>query len=54
MLTNQKNFQLVRYYWKVLKNRFLKGENETVTNCTRLKLLAEDGKKRLTEVAEME
>lgn len=43
-----------RNYWKVLKNRLKKEGNETVTNCNRLKLQAEDGKKRLTDVANME
>ena len=41
-------------YWKVLKHRLVKEGNETVTNCNRLKLLAEDGKKRLTDVADTE
>lgn len=35
-----------RTYWKVLKNRLKKEGNETVTNCNRLKLRAEDGKMR--------
>lgn len=39
-------------YWKVLKNRLKKEGNETVTNCNRLKLRAEDGKMRLTDVAD--
>lgn len=43
-----------RNYWKVLKHRLIKEGNETVTNCNRLKLLAEDGKKRLTDVADTE
>lgn len=43
-----------RNYWKVLKHRLVKEGNETVTNCNRLKLLAEDGKKRLTDVADTE
>lgn len=41
-------------YWKVLKHRLLKEGNETVTNCNQLKLLAEDGKMRLTDVADTE
>ena len=41
-------------YWKVLKNRMSKEGNETVTNCNRLKLPAEDGKMRLTDVADTE
>ncbi len=43
-----------RNYWKVLKNRLIKEGNETVTNCNRLKLLAADGKMRLTDVADTE
>lgn len=41
-------------YWKVLKNRLKKEGNETVTNCNRLKLLAADGKMRMTDVATAE
>ena len=40
-----------RTYWKVLKNKLLKEENETVTNCNQLKLPSADGKMRLTDVA---
>ncbi|MBQ4484963.1 MAG: hypothetical protein II934_08210 [Prevotella sp.] len=43
-----------RNYWKVLKHRLLKEGNETVTNCNQLKLQAEDGKNRLTDVADTE
>ena len=43
-----------RNYWKVLKNRLKKEGNETVTSCNRLKLRAEDGKMRLTDVATVE
>jgi hypothetical protein len=38
----------------VLKSRLLKEGNETVTNCNRLKLVAEDGKMRLTDVGNVE
>lgn len=41
-------------YWKVLKSRLKKEGNETVTNCNRLKMLAADGKMRLTDVADVE
>ena len=54
ILTDQSTHQGARNYWKVLKNRLLKEGNETVTNCNRLKLLAEDGKMRLTDVADTE
>jgi hypothetical protein len=43
-----------RNYWKVLKHRLLKEGNETVTNCNQLKFAAEDGKMRLTDVANVE
>ena len=43
-----------RNYWKVLKNRLKKEGNETVTNCNQLKLRAEDGKMRLTDVSDQE
>lgn len=43
-----------RNYWKVLKHRLVKEGNETVTNCNQLKLQAEDGKMRLTDVADTE
>ncbi|NYT26890.1 MAG: Bro-N domain-containing protein [Candidatus Thiodubiliella endoseptemdiera] len=51
ILTEQKDYQGARNYWKVLKHRLLKEGNETVTNCNRLKMLSADGKMRLTDVA---
>ncbi|MEI6751774.1 MAG: Bro-N domain-containing protein [Paludibacter sp.] len=54
ILTDQSDFQKSRNYWKVLKNRLINEGNETVTNCNRLKLLAEDGKMRETDVADSE
>ena len=48
------DYQTARKYWKVLKGRLLKEGNETVTNCYQLKLKAEDGKMRLTDVADQE
>ena len=46
-LIHQPNHQAARNYWKVLKNRLKKEESQTVTGCNRLKMTAEDGKKRL-------
>ena len=43
-----------RNYWKVLKHRLLKEGNQTVTNCNQLKMRAEDGRMRLTDVADTE
>ena len=42
-------------YWRKFKERLLKeGGNETVTKCHALKMLAADGKKRFTDVADTE
>ncbi len=54
LLTDQADFQGARNYWKVLKHRLIKEGNETVTNCNQLKLPAEDGKMRMTDVADTE
>jgi hypothetical protein len=41
-------------YWRKLKQRLLAEGNETVTNCHGLKMMAIDGKMRLTDVADAE
>ncbi len=43
-----------RNYWKVLKNRLKKADNELVTNCNQLKMKAKDGKFYMTDVANPE
>ncbi|GHU60342.1 hypothetical protein FACS1894121_0080 [Bacteroidia bacterium] len=43
-----------RKYWNKLKQRLKEEGNELVTNCHHLKLLAPDGKMRLTDVADTE
>lgn len=51
-LTNSENPQV---YWRVLKKRLIdEGSDETVTKCNALKMLAADGKMRLTDVADTE
>ncbi|MBU2621697.1 MAG: hypothetical protein KKD92_05210 [Proteobacteria bacterium] len=54
VLIQQPNYQAARNYWKVLKNRLNKEGSETVTKCNRLKMVAVDGKMRLTDVADPE
>jgi hypothetical protein len=41
-------------YWRKLKQRLKKEGNETVTSCHGLKMLAPDGKMRITDVADAE
>lgn len=41
-------------YWRKLKQRLKAEGNETVTNCHALKMIASDGKMRLTDVANTE
>jgi len=41
-------------YWRKLKQRLKKEGNETATNCHGLKMLAADGKMRITDVADTE
>ena len=41
-------------YWRKLKQRLKAEGNETVTNCHGLKMLAVDGKMRITDVADTE
>ena len=50
VLTDQPDNEHARNYWKVLKHRLLKEGNQTVTNCNQLKLRAEDGRMRLTDI----
>jgi len=54
ILTDQPNQDGARNYWKVLKKRLIDEGNESVTNCNQLKLPAQDGKMRLTDVANTE
>jgi len=51
ILTESENPQV---YWRVMKKRLLAEGNETVTNCNGLKMLAADGKMRLTDVTDTE
>ena len=52
VLTESADYQLARNYWKVLKHRLIKEGLEPVTICNQLKLVASDGKRRDTDVAD--
>ncbi|MDO8583722.1 MAG: BRO family protein [bacterium] len=54
VLTEQADFQLARNYWKVLKIRLIREGSQVVTKCNRLKMEAEDGRFRETDVADAE
>jgi DNA-damage-inducible protein D len=49
ILTDSENPQV---YWRVMKKRLFAEGNETVTNCNALKMVAPDGKMRMTDVAD--
>ena len=50
VLTDQDDYAKTRNYWKYLKAKLKKENNEVVSATTQLKLLAPDGKKRLADV----
>ncbi|MFH0892421.1 MAG: hypothetical protein V1867_06610 [Candidatus Falkowbacteria bacterium] len=54
ILTEQKDFKRAQSYWTTLKNRLKNEGSEVVTKCDKLKLTAKDGKKYLTDVADVE
>lgn len=54
VLTQQPDTRRAGTYWKVLKNRLNAEGSQVVTDCNQLKLTAEDGKQRLTDVAKAE
>ena len=49
-INNQDDYQKNRNYWKYLKTKFKKEGNELVSLTNQLKLVAPDGKRRLTDV----
>lgn len=54
VLTQQPEFKTARKYWNKLKERLGAEGSQLVTNCHQLKLPAQDGKLRLTDVADAE
>ncbi len=53
-LTQSSDYQAARKYWKVLKGRLDKEGSQLVTDCYQLKMPADDGKMRETDVAKAE
>lgn len=54
ILTDQPTQRSAAKYWSVLKTRMKKEGNQLTTNCRQLKMTAEDGKSRKTDVADTE
>src|SRR4030065_391077 len=54
VLTQQPDYQTARKYWNKLKERLGREGSQLVTNCHQLKMTADDGKERLTDVATAE
>jgi DNA-damage-inducible protein D len=54
VLLQQNDYQTARKYWNKLKERLVSEGSQLVTNCHQLKMKAEDGKMRLTDVANPE
>ena len=55
VLTEQQTARNATVYWAVMKKRLKEeGAAELITNCKQLKLVANDGKRRETDVADLE
>jgi cell filamentation protein len=54
VLTNQDDYSKTRNYWKYLKAKLKKGGSQVVSDTTQLKVLAPDGKKRLSDMLDYE
>jgi len=52
VLIDQTDFKKAKSYWTTLKNRLKNEGSEVVTKCDQLKMLAQDGKMRETDVAD--
>lgn len=50
VLNEESDYTKIRNYWKYLKTKLKKEQNQLVSDTNQLKLFAPDGKKRLTDV----
>jgi DNA-damage-inducible protein D len=53
VLTEQPDYKKAKSYWTTLKSRLKKEGSEVVTDCDQLKMMAQDGKMRQTDVADL-
>lgn len=54
VLTEQVEYKKAQSYWTTLKSRLRKEGSEIVTKCDKLKLVADDGKRYMSDVADTE
>lgn len=54
VLTDQDDYSKTRNYWKYLKTKLKKENSEVVSATNQLKILAPDGKRRLTDMLDFE
>jgi cell filamentation protein len=54
VLTNQDDYSKTRNYWKYLKSKLKKEGSQVVSDTTQLKVLAPDGKRRLSDMLDYE
>jgi len=54
VLTNQDDYTKTRNYWKYLKAKLKKEGHQVVSATTQLKILAPDGKRRLSDMLDYE
>ncbi len=54
VLIDQQDHKRAQSYWTTLKNRLKDEESQVITKCDQLKMTASDGKKYLTDVADVE
>ena len=49
-IRNERDYNKVRNYWKYLKSKLQKEDSQVVSATTQLKIVAPDGKKRLSDL----